>query len=60
MKIDHTPDFPVTDEACKQAAGKTLKVWFKELDKMDALAKGRRETTQSIYAIKADHDLCRI
>ena len=54
MKIDHTPDSPVTDEACKQATGKTLKDWFKELDALDALSKGRRETIQYIYAIKAD------
>jgi uncharacterized protein YndB with AHSA1/START domain len=54
MKIENTPDFPVTDEACKQATGKTLKDWFKELDRIDALAKGRRETIVYIYGIKAD------
>ena len=54
MKIDNTPDFPVTDAVCKQATGKTLKDWFKELDRMDAIAKGRRETVQYIYGIKAD------
>lgn len=54
MKISNKPDFPVTDEACKAATGKTLKEWFKELDKMDGLKIGRRAATQHIYGVKAD------
>ena len=41
MKVENKPDFPVTDDACKKATGKTLKQWFKELDKIDGLKIGR-------------------
>ena len=54
MKIDNTSDFPITDEACKQATGRTIKDWFKELDKIDALAKGKHEAVMHIYRIKPD------
>ena len=49
MKVVNKPDFPITDAACKKATGKTLKQWFKELDAMDGLKKGRRACTQHIY-----------
>ena len=39
MKVTNKPDFPVTDAACKKETGKTLKQWFKELDKIDGLEK---------------------
>lgn len=54
MKVNNKPDFPVTDAACKEASGKTLKEWFKDLDKIDGLKIGRRAATQYIYGIKAD------
>ena len=49
MKVVNKPDCPITDAACKKATGKTLKQWFKELDAMDGLKKGRRACTQHIY-----------
>ena len=49
MKVVNKPDFPITDAACKKGTGKTLKQWFKELDAMDGLKKGRRACTQHIY-----------
>ena len=54
MRITNKPDFPITDGGCKKATGKTLKQWFKELDKIDGLKQGRRASTQHIYASKAD------
>ena len=54
MKIANKPDYPVTDDACKTATGKSLKEWFNELDKIDGLKIGRRAATQHIYGIKAD------
>ena len=49
MKVANKSDFPITDAACKKATGKTLKQWFKELDAMDGVKKGRRACTQHIY-----------
>lgn len=54
MQIENKPDFPVTDEACKAATGRTLKEWFKELDKIDGVKQGRRASVQHMYSIKAD------
>ena len=54
MRITNKPDFPNADGGCKKATGKTLKQWFKELDKIDGLKQGRRASTQHIYASKAD------
>lgn len=54
MVVTNKSDFPVTDESCKAATGKTLKDWFAELDSIDGLKKGRRDCTQHINAHKAD------
>ena len=54
MKVTNKSDFPITDTTCKEATGKSLKEWFKELDKIDGLKIGRRAATQHIYGIKAD------
>ncbi len=54
MRITNKPDFPITAGGCKKATGKTLKQWFKELNKIDGLKQGRRASTQHIYASKAD------
>ena len=54
MKVTSKSDFPVTDAGCKKATGKTLKQWFKELDKIDGLKQGRRASTLHIYADKVD------
>jgi hypothetical protein len=50
MKVVNKSDSPVTDAACKKATGKTLKQWFKELDVIDSLKKGRRATAQHVNA----------
>ena len=54
MKVTNNPDYPITDEACKKATGKTLKEWFNELDKFDGLKQGRRNSVQHIYATTKD------
>ncbi len=54
MKITNQPDHPVTDAECKNATGKTLKQWFKDLDAADALKLGRRDTVKHIYEEKPD------
>jgi uncharacterized protein YndB with AHSA1/START domain len=54
MKVVNKPEFPVTDAACKKETGKTLKQWFKELDKIDGLKTGRRDCTKHIQAQHGD------
>ncbi len=54
MKVTNKSDFPVTDASCRKATGKTLKQWFKELDKIDGLKQGRRASRLHIYADKVD------
>jgi len=49
MKVEFKPDFPVTDDACKKATGKTLKQWITEIDKSGNAEKGRRETISWLY-----------
>ncbi len=48
MKIDMKPDFPVTDDACKRATGKTMKQWFDEIEKKGLEGK-RREAIAWMY-----------
>jgi uncharacterized protein YndB with AHSA1/START domain len=50
MQVASKPDHPLEDAACKAATGKTLAEWFQELDAIDALKLGRRETINRIYA----------
>ena len=54
MKVVNNPDFPVSDAACKKETGKTLKQWFKELDKIDGLKQGRRACTKHVQSQNAD------
>lgn len=54
MKVLNDPDFPVTDDACESATGKTLKAWFAELDGMDGLKIGRRECNRHMMGLKVD------
>ena len=54
MKVLNKSDFPVTDAACKKETGKTLKQWFKELDKIDGLGEGRRKCTQHLQSKDAN------
>ncbi len=49
MKYDIRTDNPLTDAACKEATGRTLKQWFDWLDGVDALKIGRRESCTKIY-----------
>lgn len=43
MKIELKPDFLVTEEACKEATGKTISEWIEEVKAQGASLKGRRE-----------------
>lgn len=54
VKVANSPDHPVTNEACKASTGKTLDEWFKELDAVDGLKKGRRESVQLMYGQHKD------
>ena len=49
MKCDLKTDNPLTDAACKEATGRTLKQWFDWLDGLGALKLGRRESSSRIY-----------
>lgn len=49
MIVSNEPDFPVDDAACKANTGKAFSEWFAELDRIDALGMGRRETVRWIY-----------
>ncbi len=48
MKVTNTPDFEVSEASCKAATGKSLTEWFAELDKVDGLKLGRRDSCQHI------------
>lgn len=43
MRIDLTPDFPVTDEACQAATGRTITQWIEALEGQGAACKTRRD-----------------
>ncbi len=49
MKVEFASDSPVTDAACKNASGKSLKQWFSEIDSRDDLKTRRREAIQWMY-----------
>ena len=44
VQVINKPDFTVDDASCKEHTGKTFAEWFEELDKVDGLKKGRRES----------------
>ncbi|MGE0001802.1 MAG: SRPBCC domain-containing protein [Fimbriimonadaceae bacterium] len=48
MKVTNSPHHPVTDDACKSATGKSLQEWFEEIDSIEGLSKGRRDTANYI------------
>ena len=52
MKLEIKTQNPLTDEAAKEATGKTLAEWYAYLDQWGAKEKGRRETGAHLY-----HDL---
>jgi uncharacterized protein YndB with AHSA1/START domain len=54
MHVTNKSDFPVDDASCRAATGKTLGEWFAELDSIDALKKGRRDSIRYMYEQKAD------
>lgn len=54
MKVDNTPDYPVTDEACKAATGKTFAEWFAHLDSIDGIKIGRRESIHTMLPPNKD------
>ena len=54
MEVQNKPDYAIDDASCKAATGKTLKEWFDELDSIDALQKGRRESINHMYAQTKD------
>lgn len=54
MKYKLQSDQPVTNEAAKNATGKTLDQWYGELDKWDGLKKGRRSISTYLYEQKVD------
>lgn len=49
MKVELKPEFPLTNEACKEATGKTLDEWIKYLEDNPDLAAKRREAIRNMY-----------
>jgi hypothetical protein len=49
MKIDLSPDFPVTDDACREATGKSLGEWFDAIAGVPEYAGKRRETINWLW-----------
>lgn len=43
MKIELKSDFPITEEACKEATGRTISEWIQALSEQGGSLKGRRE-----------------
>ena len=43
MKIELTPDFPVTEDACQAATGRTIASWIEALEGQGDACKSRRE-----------------
>ena len=50
MKIAYQSDFPVTDTACQQATGKTLKQWYDALDQRGGTTQKRRDAINWLHA----------
>lgn len=48
MKIINNPDYPVTDDACKAATGRSFGEWFAHLDSIEGLKIGRRESVMTM------------
>ena len=48
MKYNLSTDHPLTDSACKEATGKTIKQWFDWLDGVDALVHARQSPQQRL------------
>lgn len=48
MNVELRPDFPVTDEACREATGKDFATWSAEMAARPELANKRRDAIQYI------------
>ncbi len=49
MKIAFASDFPVNDQACKKATGKTLSQWYSAIDEKFGSSFARRDTVNWVY-----------
>ncbi|MGV3614277.1 MAG: SRPBCC family protein [Fimbriimonas sp.] len=49
MNVNLKSDFPVTDESCQAATGKTMTDWIAEVDAQPDLAKSRRYAISWMY-----------
>lgn len=55
MKVIYETDFPITDDACAAATGKSIQEWFAVLDAFGGPSKGRRALGNHLYAdLKVD------
>lgn len=50
MKIELTPDFPVTEDACHSATGRTISQWIEALEAQGDSLRTRRDAIQWLYA----------
>jgi hypothetical protein len=48
VNVDYRPDFPVTDESCRAATGRSLADWFAFIDAA-GLSDKRRDAIQAVY-----------
>jgi uncharacterized protein YndB with AHSA1/START domain len=49
MNVDLKADYPLTDDACRQATGATMKEWFDRLSKKPELSGKRRDAINWMY-----------
>jgi uncharacterized protein YndB with AHSA1/START domain len=49
MKVLLKSDYPVTDEACKDATGKTISEWFAVIDGLGGKSIGRKGVIDQLY-----------
>ncbi len=50
MVVENKPDHEIDNASCKAHTGRTLDEWYAALDAFQALAKGRRESINHVYA----------
>jgi uncharacterized protein YndB with AHSA1/START domain len=55
VKVVVESDYPVTDEACKAATGRTIQDWFAEIDSLGGPSVGRKGVNDHLYGnLKVD------
>lgn len=54
MKVANVPDFAVNDATSKEKTGKTFQEWFVELDRIDGLKIGRRNSVYHVNEMIKD------